>query len=189
MMKNNEKLQRDDLSIWWSLKIKFDKSTPSVTHCRTAAIRLRDHDDHHDDAHPEGENSTKRQKTSEQGTYSIGESSLEQAMDQDPNPSSSVPTKEVSQDLWEEISKEIYEARLKKAVDDMPRQSCNSREEHQYHKVMIHKEIKFCDATLKSVLERLKKYNKDVKDGYVNSSSSDQMLNTYDTMKNTLKII
>ncbi|GJR17754.1 hypothetical protein Tco_0966281 [Tanacetum coccineum] len=34
--------------------------------------------------------------------------------------------------------------------------------------VMIHNEIhKFCDATLKRVLEKLKKYNKDVKYGYV----------------------
>nr|GEW46607.1 hypothetical protein [Tanacetum cinerariifolium] len=86
MMMNNEKLQRDDLSIWWSLNTKFDKSTPSVTHCRTAAIRPRDHDDHHDDAHPEGEHNDDE-----------------------------VPTKEVSQDLWEEISEEIFKARLKKA--------------------------------------------------------------------------
>ncbi|GJZ56074.1 hypothetical protein Tco_0611267 [Tanacetum coccineum] len=76
-------------------------------------------------------------------------------MDRDPNPSGSgiqeeldefdawmdsvgtdddeVPTEEVSQDLWEEISEEIDEARLKKVVDDMLRQRCNSREEHQYH--------------------------------------------------------
>ncbi|GKE97346.1 hypothetical protein Tco_0020697, partial [Tanacetum coccineum] len=41
-------------------------------------------------------------------------------------------------------------------------------------RVMIHKEIhKFCDATLKRVLEILKKYNKDVKSGYANLSPSD----------------
>ncbi|GJU24156.1 hypothetical protein Tco_1162777 [Tanacetum coccineum] len=41
-------------------------------------------------------------------------------------------------------------------------------------RVMIHKEIhKFCDATLKRVLERLKKYNKDVKYGYVDPSPND----------------
>ncbi|GJV28505.1 retrovirus-related pol polyprotein from transposon TNT 1-94 [Tanacetum coccineum] len=40
-------------------------------------------------------------------------------------------------------------------------------------RVMIHKEIhKFCDATLKSVLEMLKKYNKHVKYGYANPSPS-----------------
>ncbi|GJU91034.1 retrovirus-related pol polyprotein from transposon TNT 1-94 [Tanacetum coccineum] len=41
-------------------------------------------------------------------------------------------------------------------------------------RVMIHKEInKFCDATLKRVLEILRKYNKDVKSGYANLSPSD----------------
>ncbi|GJZ20157.1 hypothetical protein Tco_0556747 [Tanacetum coccineum] len=41
-------------------------------------------------------------------------------------------------------------------------------------RVMIHKEIhKFCDATLKRVLKKLKKYNKDVKYGYVDPSLSD----------------
>ncbi|GKB00511.1 hypothetical protein Tco_0828504 [Tanacetum coccineum] len=34
-----------------------------------------DQDDHHDDAHPEGENSAKSQKISKHGTYVIGESS------------------------------------------------------------------------------------------------------------------
>ncbi|GJR21206.1 hypothetical protein Tco_0969733 [Tanacetum coccineum] len=87
MMKNDEKLQRDDLSIWWSLKIKFDKSVPSATPCRTAAICPKDHDDHHNNAQPEGENSVKRRKTSKHRTYSIGESSSEQAMDQESNPS------------------------------------------------------------------------------------------------------
>ncbi|GJT31777.1 mitotic checkpoint serine/threonine-protein kinase BUB1 [Tanacetum coccineum] len=47
----------------------------------------------------------------------------------------------------------------------------NSKKENR---VMIHKEIhKFCDATLKRVLERLKKYNKDMKYGYVDPSPSD----------------
>nr|GEU89622.1 uncharacterized mitochondrial protein AtMg00810-like [Tanacetum cinerariifolium] len=65
MMKNVKKLQRDYFSIWWSLKIKFDKSAPSNTPCRTAAIRPRDHDDHHDDARSEGENNAKWHKMSE----------------------------------------------------------------------------------------------------------------------------
>ncbi|GKC14097.1 hypothetical protein Tco_1010879 [Tanacetum coccineum] len=41
-------------------------------------------------------------------------------------------------------------------------------------RVMILKEVpKFCDATLKMVLEMLKKYNKDVKYGYADPSLSD----------------
>nr|GEW00281.1 hypothetical protein [Tanacetum cinerariifolium] len=59
---DDEKLRNNDLSIWWSIKINFDMPAPSATHCRTAAIRPRDHDDHHDDAHLEGENSAKRKE-------------------------------------------------------------------------------------------------------------------------------
>ncbi|GJU72214.1 hypothetical protein Tco_1263619 [Tanacetum coccineum] len=42
IMKNDKKLRNDDLSIWWSLKIKFDKPTPSAAPCRTVVIRPRD---------------------------------------------------------------------------------------------------------------------------------------------------
>ncbi|GKE14165.1 hypothetical protein Tco_1421742 [Tanacetum coccineum] len=62
------------------------------------------------------------------GTYSVGESSSEQAMNQEPNPSGLV-----SQDLWEEILGEVDETQLQKVVNDMLRQRCNSGEEHQYH--------------------------------------------------------
>ncbi|GKD58093.1 hypothetical protein Tco_1295602, partial [Tanacetum coccineum] len=134
------------------LHIKFDKPAPSATPCRTVAICPRDHDDHHDDAHLEGENSAKRQKTSEHETYTIGESSSEQAMDTEPNPPGSgtpkqldkfdawmdgfgtdgdeVLNEEVLQDLWENISGEVDETQLQKAINDMLRQRCNSREEH-----------------------------------------------------------
>ncbi|GKB36721.1 hypothetical protein Tco_0881663 [Tanacetum coccineum] len=119
------------------LQIKFDKLAPSTTPCRPTAIRPKDHDDHQDDAYPEGENSTKRQKTSEHGTYTVGESSLEQYMGQEPNPSDldddEVPAEEVSPELMEETSEEIDEAQLKKVVDDMMRQRCNSGEEHHHH--------------------------------------------------------
>ncbi|GJY38528.1 hypothetical protein Tco_0424892 [Tanacetum coccineum] len=41
-------------------------------------------------------------------------------------------------------------------------------------RVMVQKKIhKFCDATLKRVLEELEKYNKDVKHGYIDPSPSD----------------
>nr|GEV59926.1 hypothetical protein [Tanacetum cinerariifolium] len=49
-----------------ALKIKFKEiNTP----CRSFAILLRDQDDPHDDAYPGGENSAKKQKTFEHGTY------------------------------------------------------------------------------------------------------------------------
>ncbi|GJT46693.1 hypothetical protein Tco_0955408 [Tanacetum coccineum] len=123
MIKDNEKLR--NLSIWWSLKIKFDKLAPVVAPCRTAAIRLRDHDDHQDDAHLKGENSAKRQKMSTHGTYTVGESSLEQPMEQEqePNPSSSGTQEQLDEfDAWmkdvgidddevfvEEVSQELLE--------------------------------------------------------------------------------
>ncbi|GKD64414.1 hypothetical protein Tco_1306522, partial [Tanacetum coccineum] len=44
-----------------------------------------------------------------------------------------VPTKEVSQELVEEVSEEVDEVKPRKVVDDMLRQRCTLGEEHQYH--------------------------------------------------------
>ncbi|GJZ98211.1 hypothetical protein Tco_0670664 [Tanacetum coccineum] len=112
-------------------------------------------DDPHDDAHPEGENSAKRQKTSEYEAYVSGESSSGQVNVEEPGPSTSgnqeqddefdfwtdsyasdddeIPTKQVTQDIMEEISLTIDEAKLKKMADEMLRQRCTSGDEHQYH--------------------------------------------------------
>ncbi|GJW91424.1 hypothetical protein Tco_0168977, partial [Tanacetum coccineum] len=95
---------------------------------RPSAIRLRDQDDSHDDAHPEGENSVKRQKTSEYEAYVSEESSSGQVNIEEPCPSTSV-----SQDIMEEISLIIDEAKLKKMADEMLRQGCTLGDEHQYH--------------------------------------------------------
>nr|GEV61765.1 hypothetical protein [Tanacetum cinerariifolium] len=54
-MKDDEQVRNADLSIWWSLKIKFEKPAPHVALCLIANVCTRDHKDHHnDDAHPEG---------------------------------------------------------------------------------------------------------------------------------------
>nr|GEV95820.1 hypothetical protein [Tanacetum cinerariifolium] len=50
-------------------------SVPEQQYQLTPAVRLRDQDVPHDDAHPEGEKSTKRQKRSEYEAYVSGESS------------------------------------------------------------------------------------------------------------------
>ncbi|GJS90001.1 hypothetical protein Tco_0772637 [Tanacetum coccineum] len=114
------------------------------TACRPSVVRTRDQDDPHDDAHPEGENSAKRQKTSEYEAYVSGESSSGQVNVEEPGPSTSgnqvqddefdfwtdsyasdddeIPTKQVSQDIMEEISLTIDEAKLKKMADEMLRQ-------------------------------------------------------------------
>ncbi|GKB01040.1 retrovirus-related pol polyprotein from transposon TNT 1-94 [Tanacetum coccineum] len=61
-MKDNPQLQHNDLPIWLAFKIKFKGLQASNTPCRPSAVRLRDQDDPHDDAHLEGENSAKRQR-------------------------------------------------------------------------------------------------------------------------------
>ncbi|GJZ61380.1 retrovirus-related pol polyprotein from transposon TNT 1-94 [Tanacetum coccineum] len=55
--------------------MKFEINTVPQNACRTSAVRLRDQDDPLDDAHPEVENSVKRQNTSEYEAYVSGESS------------------------------------------------------------------------------------------------------------------
>ncbi|GKE30491.1 hypothetical protein Tco_1445875 [Tanacetum coccineum] len=65
------------------------RNTVLQTACRTHAIRPRDQDDPHDDAHPEGENSAKRQKTSEYKAYVSRKSSSGQVFQEEQAPSTS----------------------------------------------------------------------------------------------------
>ncbi|GKF16230.1 hypothetical protein Tco_0061148 [Tanacetum coccineum] len=44
-----------------------------------------------------------------------------------------LPTKKVSQELMDEMSQTVDEARLRKVADEMLRQQCTSGDEHQYH--------------------------------------------------------
>ncbi|GJY13297.1 hypothetical protein Tco_0382606 [Tanacetum coccineum] len=62
-----------DTHIKEQVKKQVPEQVPQTT-CRPSAIRLRDQDDPHDDAHPEGENSAMWQKTSEYEAYVSGES-------------------------------------------------------------------------------------------------------------------
>ncbi|GKA84945.1 RNA-directed DNA polymerase, eukaryota, partial [Tanacetum coccineum] len=97
----------------------------------------------------------KRQKTSEYEAYVSGESSSGQVNVEEPGPSTlgnqeqddefdfwtdfyasdddEIPTKQVTQDIMEEISLTIDEAKLKKMADEMLRQRCTSGDEHMYH--------------------------------------------------------
>nr|GEY31616.1 hypothetical protein [Tanacetum cinerariifolium] len=112
-------------------------------------------DDPHDNSHHEGENSAKRQKTSEHGTYVSRESSSGQVNKSEPCISTLVnqeqlddfnfwmdsyatnddelPTKKVSQELVEQMSQTIDEVKLRKVVNEMLREQCTSGDEHQYH--------------------------------------------------------
>ncbi|GJR49645.1 hypothetical protein Tco_1400166 [Tanacetum coccineum] len=154
-MKADPQLQQQDIAIWLALQMKFERNTVPQTACRTPVVRPRDQDDPHDDAHPEGENSAKRQKTSEYEAYVSGESSSGQVFQEEQAPSTSgnqeqdddfdfwtdsyasdddeIPTKQVSQDIMEEVSLTIDEAKLRKMADEMLRQRCTSGDEHQYH--------------------------------------------------------
>ncbi|GJW81650.1 hypothetical protein Tco_0145625 [Tanacetum coccineum] len=120
-MKVDPQLQQQDIAIWLALQMKFESLQVPRTTCRTSAGRPRDQDDPHDDAHPEGENRANRQKTSEYEAYSY-------ASDDD-----EIPTKQMSQDIIEEVSLTIDKAKLKKMVDEILRQRCTSGDEHQYH--------------------------------------------------------
>ncbi|GKC96481.1 hypothetical protein Tco_1161923, partial [Tanacetum coccineum] len=96
-----------------------------------------------------------RQKTSEYEAYVFGESSSRQVNENEQGLSTSgnqeqeddydfwtgsyasdddeIPTKQMSQDIMEEVSLRIDETKLKKMVDEMLRQRCTSGDEHQYH--------------------------------------------------------
>ncbi|GKD17100.1 hypothetical protein Tco_1206258 [Tanacetum coccineum] len=154
-MKDNPQLQQDDLPIWLALKYKFERQQMSNISCRPCAVRPRNQDDPHDDAHSEGENSAKRQKTFEHGIFVFGESSSGQDNEDEPGPSTSgnqeqlddfdfwtysyaidddeLPTEKVSQELMDEVSQTVDEAKLRKVVDEMLRQKCTSGDDHQYH--------------------------------------------------------
>ncbi|GKD28129.1 hypothetical protein Tco_1234343 [Tanacetum coccineum] len=154
-MKDNPQLQHDDLQIWRALKIKFEGLHAFNTPCRSSAVCPRHQDDPHDDAYPEGENNAKRKKTSKHGTYVFGESSSGQVNKSEPGPSTlgnqeqlddfdfwtdsyaiddnELPIEKVSQELMEEMSQKVDEAKLRKVVDKMLRQQCTLGDEHQYY--------------------------------------------------------
>ncbi|GKE42742.1 hypothetical protein Tco_1470026 [Tanacetum coccineum] len=84
--------------------MKLENLQVLQTTCRPSAVRPRDQDDPHDDAHPEGENNDDE-----------------------------ILIKQVSQYIMEEVSLTIDEAKLKKMVNETLRQRCTSGDEHQYH--------------------------------------------------------
>nr|GEZ09309.1 hypothetical protein [Tanacetum cinerariifolium] len=98
-MKDDPQLQQQYIAIWLALQMKCGILQVPWTTCRISVVRLRDQDDPHDDAHLEEENSTE--------SY---------ASDDD-----EIPTKQVSQDIMEEVSLTIDEAKLKKIADEMLR--------------------------------------------------------------------
>ncbi|GJY73118.1 hypothetical protein Tco_0477549 [Tanacetum coccineum] len=92
-MKNDTQLQQQDIAIWLALQMKFDNL----------------------------QNSAKRQKTSEYEAYVSRESSSGQVNEEERD-DDEIPTKQVSQDIMEEVSLTIDEAKLKKMADELLRQ-------------------------------------------------------------------
>ncbi|GKG39258.1 hypothetical protein Tco_0463403, partial [Tanacetum coccineum] len=84
-----------------NIQMKFERNTVPQTACRTSAVRPRDQDDPHDDAHLEGENSAKHHKTSEYEVYLSGESSFGQVNEEERGPSTSGNQEQVDDyDFW-----------------------------------------------------------------------------------------
>ncbi|GJV08589.1 hypothetical protein Tco_1346245 [Tanacetum coccineum] len=149
-LKADPQLQQHDIAIWLALQMKFERNTIPQTACRTHAVHPRDQDDPHDDAHPEGDNSNQEQDDD----FDFCTNSY--ASDDD-----EIPTKQVSQDIMEEVSLIIDEAKLRKMADEMLRQRCTSGDEHLYH-------IDQMKNFLKSDIPDYKNLNKnDIEDIYM----------------------
>ncbi|GJS52780.1 hypothetical protein Tco_0626142 [Tanacetum coccineum] len=101
-----------------ALKIKFEGLQASNTLCRYSTIRPRDQDDPHDDAHPEG-------RIVKPGPSTSG--NQEQLDDFDfwmntyATDDDELPVEKVSQELVEEMSQTVDEAKLRKVVNEMLR--------------------------------------------------------------------
>nr|GEW19386.1 hypothetical protein [Tanacetum cinerariifolium] len=128
-MKDDEQVHNAGLSIWWSLKIKFEKHAPHAALCRIAAVRTRDHEDHHDDddARP----------IDGFGTYD-----------------DEVPFEEVSPELLEEILKEVDEAQMQKAVNDMLRKYGSSGPKKYVPSLHKYPAVPFLENDLKELISR-----------------------------------
>ncbi|GJV77665.1 hypothetical protein Tco_1509249 [Tanacetum coccineum] len=65
-MRDDEQARNADFPLWLTLMYKFEKPSSHVEPCIVDAFHKQDHEGHHDDdAHPEGESSAKRKRTSE----------------------------------------------------------------------------------------------------------------------------
>ncbi|GJS92880.1 hypothetical protein Tco_0799848, partial [Tanacetum coccineum] len=123
-------LEQQDIAIWLALQMKFEKTHVLHTDYRPSAVRPRDQDDPHDDAHPKGDNKEPGPSTS---GNQVQDDEFDFWTDSYASDDDEIPTKQVSQDIMEEISLTIDKAKLKKMADEMLRQRCTSGDEHQYH--------------------------------------------------------
>ncbi|GJX87077.1 hypothetical protein Tco_0339091 [Tanacetum coccineum] len=114
-LSKNPQLQQQDLAIWLALQMKFEnlqkrifgESSSGQVNKRNESISTSRNQEQEDD-------------------YDFWTESY--ASDDD-----EIPTKQMLQDIMEEVSLTIDEAKLKKMANEMLRQRCTSGDEHQYH--------------------------------------------------------
>ncbi|GJX27869.1 hypothetical protein Tco_0235948 [Tanacetum coccineum] len=108
-MKDNHQLQQQDIAIWLALQMKFENLQPS----------------------------SGQVNEEERGPSTLGNQEQEDDydfwIDSYASDDDEIPTKQVSQDIMEEVSLTIDEAKLKKMADEMLRQRCTSGDENQYY--------------------------------------------------------
>nr|GEZ47688.1 hypothetical protein [Tanacetum cinerariifolium] len=124
-MKDDPQLQQQDIAIWLALQMKFER-----LQCKAAEdIKVR--------AYVSRESSSGQHNVQEQGPSTLGNQEQVDGYDFWTNSyalnNDEMPTKQVSQDIMEEVSLNIDKAKLKKIADEMLRQRCTSGDEHQYH--------------------------------------------------------
>nr|GEV51910.1 hypothetical protein [Tanacetum cinerariifolium] len=93
LMKDDPQWQKQVITIWLALQMKFKRLQVPQTTCRTHVVHPKDQDDPHDDAHPKGENSNQEQVDG----YDFWTDSY--ALDDD-----KIPSKQVSQYIMEEMT-------------------------------------------------------------------------------------
>ncbi|GKC33020.1 hypothetical protein Tco_1040314 [Tanacetum coccineum] len=113
-MKDDLQMQRDDISIWLALKIKFERPIATNTPCRSSAICLRDQDDPHDDAYPEGENTDESDPSLSTSGNQEQEDDSDFWTDRYATDDDEIPVEKVSQEHVEEMSETIDKAKLHK---------------------------------------------------------------------------
>nr|GEW68218.1 hypothetical protein [Tanacetum cinerariifolium] len=149
---------------------------PEQQYQLTLVVRPRDQDDPRDDAHLEGEKSAKRQKTSEYVIYVSGESSSRYDNEQEQGPltlgnqekaddydfwtdsyasdDDEIPTKQVSQDIMEEIHK-FCDATLNRVLEGL--KSYNNDVKYSYiQRDLTKDEVEYLKLFEEEIEDRLK---------------------------------
>nr|GEU84711.1 putative reverse transcriptase domain-containing protein [Tanacetum cinerariifolium] len=111
-------IQQERVNLRAEITSQINNAILTIFLLRSFVIRPRDQDDPHDDAHPEGENIAKKQKTCNQEQLDDFNFWTDKyATDDD-----ELPTEKVSQELEEEMSQIVDEAKLRKVGNEMLRQ-------------------------------------------------------------------